>query len=126
MRKVSRLAATALVENKTFSTLNNTRVDYDNCTNELVMRLHGNEIACWQYSSLSLSVSLAGFNTVTTRERVNAVLDLAGSTCRIIQRKGEAVLISTKDPKKKPLTTLGVRKWYTLETLGQIEDLLCI
>ncbi len=122
MRKVSRLAATALVNNKTFSKLNNTSVDYDRYCNELVMRLHGNSIASWQYSSLSLSVTLAGFNTVTTRERVNAVLDLAGSTCRIIQRKGEAVLISTKDPKKKPLASLRNRHWYTLDQLAQFEE----
>lgn len=126
MRKVSRLAATALVNNKTFSTLNNTRVTYDNGLNCLTLSLHGNDVSRWYYSEQTLAISLAGFNTVTTRERVNAVLDLAGSTCRIIQRKGEAVLISTKDPKKKPLTTLGVRKWYSLETLGQIEDSLCI
>lgn len=121
MRKVSQLAATALLNNQTFF-LNNTRVDYDRYCNELVMRLHDNSIACWQYSSLSLSVSLAGFNTVTTRERLNTLLNLAGYTCRIVQRKGEAVLISTKDPKKKPLAYLRNRHWYTLDQLAQFEE----
>jgi len=82
--------------------------------------LHGHDVACWYYSEQSLGVTLAGYNTVTTRERVNAVLDLAGSSCRIVQRKGEAVLINTQDPKKKPLTTLEVRKWYSLESLAAL------
>ena len=120
MRKVSRLAATALVHGQTMRNLNNTRVEYRSGDNSLVLTLHGHDVACWYYSEQSLGVTLAGYNTVTTRERVNAVLDLAGSSCRIVQRKGEAVLINTQDPKKKPLTTLEVRKWYSLESLAAL------
>ena len=120
MRKVSRLAATALVNGNTMRNLNNTRVEYRSGANSLVLTLHGHDVACWYYSEQSLGVTLAGYNTVTTRERVNAVLDLAGSSCRIVQRKGEAVLINTQDPKKKPLTTLEVRKWYSLESLAAL------
>lgn len=120
MRKVSRLAATALVNGQTMRNLNNTRVEYRSGDNSLVLTLHGHDVACWYYSEQSLGVTLAGYNTVTTRERVNAVLDLAGSSCRIVQRKGEAVLINTQDPKKKPLTTLEVRKWYSLESLAAL------
>ncbi len=120
MRKVSRLAATALVHGQTMRNLNNTRVEYRSGDNSLVLTLHGHDVACWYYSEQSLGVTLAGYNTVTTRERVNAVLDLAGSSCRIVQRKGKAVLINTQDPKKKPLTTLEVRKWYSLESLASL------
>lgn len=123
MRKVSQLAATALLNNQTFF-LNNTRVDYDRYTSERVMRLHNNSIAAFhrKFPQDCLSISLAGYNTVTTRERLNTLLNLAGYTCRIVQRKGEAVLISTKDPKKKPLAYLRNRHWYTLDQLAQFEE----
>ena len=118
MRKVSTLAATALCNGRTFSKLNNTRVNYDNGANALVMRLHDNPIAAWQYDDETLSVSLAGYNTVTTRERVNAVLEVAGSPYRFKQKNHEAIVINTLTGWSTEVFPLH---WYSLSHLAKLE-----
>lgn len=121
MRKVSSKAANALCSGKTMSNLNNTRVEYRSGDNSLVMTLHGHDVACWYYSEQTLGVSLAGYPTVTTRERVNAVLNVAGSSCRVTQRKGEQILISINDPKRRRLAGWHPTRWYSLSYLAQLE-----
>ena len=121
MRKVSNKAANALCNGKTMSKLNNTCVEYRAGDNSLVMTLHGHDVACWYYSEQTLGVSLAGYPTVTTRERVNAVLEIAGSPCRIAQRKGEQILISINDPKRRRLAAIHPSRWYSLSYLAELE-----
>jgi hypothetical protein len=81
MREISKYAAIALREGKTFRRANTTVTDSG------YLLLHGSGIA--RKTESGLCVSLCGWNTVTTRERLNALLDCYGySNYRIVQRKG--------------------------------------
>ena len=85
MRKISQKAAQAFLHCKNFS-LDNTTVSVIRHGNhqgtEIEMRLHGNKIA---YRNLTVDgiskvhVSLAGWGTPTTRERVNGLLTTLGA-----------------------------------------------
>ena len=59
--------------------------------------LHGNEIAFWNYGDVkpALCFTLAGWPSVTTRERINGILELSGSNWRVKQHKGDQFLINT-------------------------------
>lgn len=59
--------------------------------------LHGNEIAFWNYGDLkpALCFTLAGWPSVTTRERINGILELSGSNWRVKQHKSNQFLINT-------------------------------
>lgn len=62
-------------------------------TDGRTLKLHGNEIARRDCHG-RLEVSMAGWSTVTTRSRLNALLILSGSRYRIRQRKHEQELVS--------------------------------
>lgn len=70
MRKISKAIAQAFNEGKTKS-IGNTM------TNGSEVFLHGNKIA-WRSSGNGLELTLAGWPTVTTRERLNAILYVEG------------------------------------------------
>ena len=70
MRKISKEIAHAFNQGKT-KTIGNTM------TNGREVYLHGNKIA-WRSSGNSLELTLAGWPTVTTRERLNAILYVEG------------------------------------------------
>jgi len=70
MRKISKQIAQAFNEGKT-KTLGNTYTDGKS------VYLHGNKIA-WRSSGNGLELTLAGWPTVTTRERLNAILYTEG------------------------------------------------
>lgn len=65
------------------------------------MFLHGNEIAFWNYGDVTpkLCFTLAGWNTVTTRERISGLLELAGSNWRVCQRDFLPYLTNVKTGK---------------------------
>ena len=78
MRKISRLAARAFIEGRSF-TRDNTEVNVCkviHCERK-EMRLHGNVIAR-QTSDQPLKITLAGWPTPTTRERLNTLLTETG------------------------------------------------
>lgn len=81
MRNIIKQIAIAL-RNRVRKSIDNTL-----CTGASV-RLHGNEIARITDEG-KLEVSLAGWPTVTTRERVNGILAEFGCEGRIFQHKGE-------------------------------------
>lgn len=60
--------------------------------------LHDNEIAGWNYGDAkpALYFTLAGWNTVTTRERLNGLFTLLGSNWGVIQKNFEPYAINTK------------------------------
>ena len=70
MRKESRLIMTAFIDGKPARAAR-TR------TNGKTVWLHGNAIA-WRDSDGTIWATLAGWPTVTTRERLNALCDLLG------------------------------------------------
>lgn len=73
MRKVTESAAKAFQSVCAFRN-SNTQV---RCSDgEVVMYLHGNRIAYRKVDSSVLHVTCAGWNTVTTRERLNGLLSI--------------------------------------------------
>lgn len=79
MRKITKEIASAL-KNNVRKSISNTV-----CTGTSVI-LHGNEIA--RVVGFSLQITLAGWPTVTTRERLNGILDEFGCDKRIRQSRG--------------------------------------
>jgi len=80
MRKVTQQIAKAFKNNQK-CTISNTMTDGQS------VFLHGNKIA-WKQDG-KLHISMCGWPTPTTRERINGILDAFGSSTRICQRKGE-------------------------------------
>ena len=73
MRKITRQAADAFINGRNFSRQNMTISHEDGIAR---MYLHGNLIA--SQDGTDLRMTLAGWNTPTTRERLNGLLDVLG------------------------------------------------
>lgn len=86
MRKITQKAQKAFNNNETFS-LDNTTVAV--CGNKTSLYLHGNLIA-WKYNEETTYFSLCGWNTPTTRERLQA------ANISVVQRKGEPYYINNE------------------------------
>ncbi len=84
MRKVSKEIAQAFKENKKKS-ISNTNTDGTS------IYLFGNKIVR-KISNNKLEISLCGFNTTTTKERLNTVLDRFSYPERISQKKEKLYL----------------------------------
>lgn len=84
MRKITELAANAFQSNTKFS-LSNTLVTIDD--SEVKMFLHGNLIAKKSINGGTTQITLAGWGSVTTRERLNGLHGV-----RLCPRKGEQLL----------------------------------
>jgi hypothetical protein len=105
MKKISRQAATALYNGNRYSNSNTivpqaitiTIGDYTQTIGE--MYLHGNKIAHYiidvsNGNAETLKISLCGWPTVTTRDRINAVLNRFGVGYQICQRDGRQMLFT--------------------------------
>lgn len=86
MRKITRLAADAFINGRTFNRDNTSVVVSDNF---VAMYLHGNRIAYRMPNHCvnRVFVSLAGWPTPTTKERVNGLLRAYGNSGGFYQRK---------------------------------------
>ena len=80
MRKISKSIANAFNKGERRS-ISNTVTD----NNEVL--LHGNRIM-WKNGGGDICLSMCGWDTPTTRERLNALLEVLGSDWRIVQRSG--------------------------------------
>lgn len=94
------------------------------------MTLHDNPIASLQplhktkWHQRAIHLTLAGWNTVTTRERLNALLRILGkSNLHIVQHKHQAC-IATFAGNKRLTTPLNVHRWYDLEELQHMANFL--
>ena len=142
MRKVSRNTVCAFLHRVVKRTGKNdaiTRtgfVETDNKTGKtkntecFYMTLHGNPIASLQplhktkWHEREIHLTLAGWNTITTRERLNALLRILGkSNLQIVQHKHEACL-ATFAGNKRLTTPLNVNRWYNVEELQHIANSL--
>lgn len=94
MRKVTQTICKALMSGEPKS-IGNTSTDGE------TMFLHGNPIA--RLKDKNLILSLAGWNTVTTRERINGLLRSLGLHCFVSQRKGEPYVFRATPCKGIPL-----------------------
>ena len=87
MRKISKLAAQAFLHGKSFH-MSNTVVQ--NETGTIFMYLHGNRIAMRELAVDGIStvrITLAGWATPTTRERLNGLLQTLGADAGLYQSK---------------------------------------
>ena len=69
--------------------------------------LHGNLIA--ERGTTKTWFTLAGWPTVTTRDRVNGLLELSGSDYRVFQKNGTQFLTNGKDVRE-----IGDSEWIGL------------
>tara|TARA_B100001939_G_scaffold323716_1_gene315151 strand:- start:127 stop:603 length:477 start_codon:yes stop_codon:yes gene_type:complete len=104
MRKITLKTATAFLNQKPIN-MDNTRVEVrviempvlngskiEKNAVQSDMYLHNNWIAQFNKISKGLWFSLAGWNTPTTRERLNGLFETYGLTCRVRQIKGKAYI----------------------------------
>jgi len=118
MRQITLKTATAFLNQKPIK-MDNTRVEVRTIEMPVLngskieknaiqsdMYLHNNWIAQFNKISKGLWFSLAGWNTPTTRERLNGLFETYGLTCRVRQIKGKAYISTPTelveiDPNKK-------------------------
>ena len=94
MRKIEEQMNYALRHRKNWAGSNTTvRCFKENgVTTEMQVLLHGNLIAGLDTATNDLNISSAGWETVTTKSRLNAILEEFASGCRVIQKDFEWVL----------------------------------
>tara|TARA_B100001013_G_C24557347_1_gene421118 strand:+ start:548 stop:910 length:363 start_codon:yes stop_codon:yes gene_type:complete len=80
MRKITREIVTAFLDSRCLRKDNTT-------TDGSEIRLFGNLIAYWDTNS-TVAVTLAGWNSTTTRERLNGLLELMEVGKRIVSKGG--------------------------------------
>jgi hypothetical protein len=69
--------------------------------------LHGNLIA--ERGKSKTGFTLAGWPTVTTRDRINGLLELSGSDCRVFQKNGTQFLTNGETVRE-----LGEDEWVSV------------
>ena len=96
MRKITKLALNALMNGDYFK-LDNTEV-YCEAGGTMTMLLHGSPIV--RRVGSSLWVTTGGWDTTTTKERINAVLQAHGKRAHHV--KGQLMLYSKTDASSQP------------------------
>ena len=85
MRKLEKQMNRAL-SNKNNWAGSNTTVTYNDSTNCSSVYLHGHQIATLDHSTNALKLSSCGYETVTTKSRLNAILDEVKYGCKVFQK----------------------------------------
>ena len=75
MRKIERQMLQAIVDNRSYWGKDNTRVEWDDSNNCYDVYLHGHRIACYYPSIQRLHINNCGYETNTTKSRLNAIID---------------------------------------------------
>ena len=88
MRKIEEQMNMAIRSRKNWSGSNTTVTCFkeNGITTEVNVMLHGNCIAWFDTASNDFNISSAGWETVTTKSRLNAILEEFASGCRVIQK----------------------------------------
>ena len=74
------------ISNKADWSSSNTRVEYNNSTNCSSIYLHGHQIATFDHNLKAVKLSSCGYETNTTKSRLNAILDEVKYGCRVFQK----------------------------------------
>ena len=74
------------LSNKSNWSKSNTSVSYNDSTNCSSVYLHGHQIATLDHSTNALKLSSCGYQTNTTKSRLNAILDEVKYGCRVFQK----------------------------------------
>jgi len=85
MRKIEQQMNTA-ISNKVDWSSSNTRVEYNNNSNCSSVYLHGHQIATFDHNLKAVKLSSCGWQTVTTKSRLNAILDEVKWGCKVFQK----------------------------------------
>ena len=85
MRKLERLMNMAITHKTDWSS-SNTRVEYNNSTNCSSIYLHGHQIATVDHNLKAVKLSSCGYETRTTKSRLNAILQEVKSGCSVFQK----------------------------------------
>ena len=85
MRKLERQMNFA-ISNKADWNGSNTQVLYNNSTNCSSIYLHGHQIATVDHNLKAVKLSSCGYQTNTTKSRLNAILDEVKMGCRVFQK----------------------------------------
>ena len=64
----------------------NTQVTYNNSTNCSQIFLHGHQIAAVDHNLKAVKLSSCGYETTTTKSRLNAILDEVKYGCKVFQK----------------------------------------
>ena len=88
MRKLERQMNFAL-SNKSNWAGSNTTVCYNDSSNCSSVYLHGHQIATLDHNTNAVKLDSCGYETVTTKSRLNAILDEVKYGCRVFQKKFE-------------------------------------
>ena len=86
MRKLEKQMNYAL-SNKNNWAGSNTTVCYNDSTNCSSVYLHGHQIATLDHNTQGLKLSSCGYETVTTKSRLNAILDEVKYGCKVFQKQ---------------------------------------
>ena len=74
------------ISNKGNWSSSNTRVEYNDSSNCSSIYLHGHQIATFDHNLKAVKLSSCGYETVTTKSRLNAILDEVKYGCRVFQK----------------------------------------
>ena len=85
MRKLEKQMNFAL-SNKSNWAGSNTTVCYNENTNCSSVYLHGHNIATLDHNTNAVKLSSCGYETVTTKSRLNAILEEVKYGCRVFQK----------------------------------------
>ena len=85
MRKIERQMNFA-ISNKADWSSSNTQVSFNSNTNCSSIYLHGHLIATFDHNLKAVKLSSCGYTTVTTKSRLNAILDEVKYGCRVFQK----------------------------------------
>ena len=115
MRQITKNATSAFKANRKFCGANTNVCIYSKGNAELL--LHMNRIAK-RYEG-KVSISLSGWNTVTTRERLNGLLKVYGKSYNVAQRQGKACLV-WYDGNKQHKKVIDEYSFYSLDELDKM------
>ena len=122
MRKVTQTAVANFLTGKTAKTANTEirRFESGYHGEVFTMRLHGNLIASReQKPQPMICLTLNGYNTVTTRERLNGILETIGKPYRFAQRNHQAVIV-WMDGDKQRKRRISTEEFYSLTDLDEM------
>ena len=85
MRKLERQMNMAITH-KTDWSGSNTQVNYNSNTNCSQIYLHGHQIATFYHNLKAVKLSSCGYETVTTKSRLNAILEEVKWGCKVFQK----------------------------------------
>ena len=85
MRKIEKMMNFA-ISNKADWSGSNTSVSYNESTNCSSIYLHGHQIATFDHNLKAVKLSSCGYETVTTKSRLNAILQEVKYGCSVFQK----------------------------------------